>query len=453
MANPACIIVDQFGGELAGVESQLDRILNSKIFRAAPTLGSFLKFVVERTLQGRAAEISEYAIATQVFGRPPGFDPASDTIVRTQAYRLRAKLQQYYNRPDADDLLVIEVPKGHYVPVFRLRDLDIVTVPVEPLPIPPPASTRNWVRTTAGLLAVAALCGLSWMLGAIAGPRASGLSKPAQPAVSSFWQSFLGADRQPVVSYGNGQFLGTSHGTLVPFRSGPAGDRGTLFTGLIGGSSPGALVDLQPSAGPLYFQDDYTGVGEVTAAVALTRLLGDRSERVDVKRSSLISTFDLQSHNVIFLGGPGVNNRLLGELTSPRRFMTSGGSGKWEGQIHDAAPEPGQPEIYRVERDSVSGVIKTDYAIVSILPGTAPGRRILILGGLLTSGTAAAATAVTEPESIQQLANKLGVHDAANPANWPEFFESIWRVKLTRGLDVVRTQLVVAKAFKNPTPR
>jgi len=317
------------------------------------------------------------------------------------------------------------------------------------VPIPPPASTRNWVRTAIGLLAVAALCALTWMLGAIAGPKPA---KAVSPQVSSFWQSFLGADRQPVVSYGNGQFLGTSHGTLVPFRSGPAGDRGTLFTGSTGGSSPGALMDLQSQAGPLYFQDDYTGVGEVMAAVALTKILGDRSERVDVKRSRLISTFDLQSHNVIFLGGPGVNNRLLGELASPRRFVTSGGSGKWEGQIRDTAPEPGQPEVYRVERDAVSGVIKTDYATVSVLPGMAPGRRILVLGGLLTSGTAAAATAVTEPESVQQLASKLGVRDATNPANWPECFESIWRVKLSRGLDVVHTQLVAAKAFKNSAP-
>jgi len=450
MANQACIVDGEFSGDVAGIEAQVDRILSSTIFRGAPTLGGFLKFIVDRTLQGKPAEINEYVIATQVFGRGAGFDPTSDTIVRTQAYRLRAKLQQYYGRPGADDLLVIEVPKGHYVPIFRSNPPGDLMVPVAAgTSVVPGTSGRvTWVRTAAGVAMVAVLCGASWLAGA----RESGskvLSQRQSPQVTGFWQAFLGADRQPVVSYGNGQFLGTSRGTLLQFQSGPAGDRGTVFTGSLGSSAPGALMDLKPDAGPLYFQDDYTGVGEVLGAVSLLRAIGDRSERVDVKRSSLISTFDLESHNVIFLGAPGANNRLLRELLSARRFVTMGGSGKWEGKIRDVTAGEGQATEYRVERDAITGVIKTDYALVSVLPGTAPGRRILVLGGLLTSGTAAAAESVAQPEGISQLANKLGVQDPRNPANWPECFESVWRVKLTRGLDVVRTEVVAARAFKN----
>jgi hypothetical protein len=104
------------------VESQVRRIVASPIFRNSPLLQSFLRFITDRALHDRVAEISEYAIATQVFARGADFDPASDTIVRTQAYRLRSKLQQYYSTAGVGDPVVIDIPKGHYVPMFRPND-------------------------------------------------------------------------------------------------------------------------------------------------------------------------------------------------------------------------------------------------------------------------------------------------------------------------------------------
>jgi hypothetical protein len=449
MPNPerGSIVADDLSGNITGIEGQVDRILNSAAFLGAPTLSGFLKFITERTLQSRTVEISEYAIATQVFGRGAEFDPASDTIVRTQAYRLRAKLQQYYSGPGAEDTLIVDVPKGHYIPTFRLERPVVMPAlpPVGPRPAEPPPSRHGWIKAIAGLLVVAGLCLASWLAGA-RGSHLTAASKPS-PLVTAFWRAFLGDDRQPVVSYSNAQLLGTNRGTLVQFQSGPAGDRGTTFTPA-GGPPAETLMDLRSGVGPLYFQDDYTGVGEVLAAVSLSVALAELEERAEVKRSRLISTFDLQSHNVIFLGSSGGNNSVLRELPSPRRFVTRGGSQKWSAQILNMAPETGEAPVYQVERDPATGVIKTDYAIVSVLPGIAPGRRILILGGLLTSGTAAAAAAVTEPQGIAQLASKLGVRDARNPGNWPECFESVWRVKLSRGLDVVSFHLVAARAFK-----
>jgi hypothetical protein len=42
-------------------------------------------------------------------------------LVRVQVSQLRKKLQEYFSEEGRDEPLVIEIPKGNYVPVFRPR--------------------------------------------------------------------------------------------------------------------------------------------------------------------------------------------------------------------------------------------------------------------------------------------------------------------------------------------
>ena len=99
--------------------AQLGRILDSETFSKALVLRRFLQFLVERTLQGRTDEIKEYALGVDVFDRGSDFDPRTDTIVRVQARRLRAKLDEYYEGSGGADRILIELPKGSYVAAFR----------------------------------------------------------------------------------------------------------------------------------------------------------------------------------------------------------------------------------------------------------------------------------------------------------------------------------------------
>ena len=79
----------------------------------------FLSFVVEASLSGE--HLKETTIGVSVFGCTTDYDPKADAIVRSQAWRLRLKLKEYYAYEGADDPLVIDLPKGHYVPVFSVR--------------------------------------------------------------------------------------------------------------------------------------------------------------------------------------------------------------------------------------------------------------------------------------------------------------------------------------------
>ena len=100
----------------------VDRIHKSRTMTGCQRLMQLLTFVVGSTLKGEADHLKETTIGVSVFGRSPDYDPKADTIVRSQAWRLRSKLRKYYSSEGADDPLIIDIPVGHYVPVFHIRN-------------------------------------------------------------------------------------------------------------------------------------------------------------------------------------------------------------------------------------------------------------------------------------------------------------------------------------------
>jgi serine/threonine-protein kinase len=105
------------------VREELVRVLSSSAFVRNERLSRFLRFLVERHLEGKDQEIKESLIGFEVFGRRPDYDPKLDSIVRTEAVRLRARLAEYYAGEGAHDPSAIEIPKGGYVPRCLSRNL------------------------------------------------------------------------------------------------------------------------------------------------------------------------------------------------------------------------------------------------------------------------------------------------------------------------------------------
>src|SRR5215831_8699572 len=108
------------------VRRELERVLASPGFARNERLSGFLRYVVEGHLEGKDHELKESVIAVEVFGRSADFDSRLDPVVRTEAVRLRARLSDYYLEEGKADALVIELPKGRYVP--RIREI----VPEQP---------------------------------------------------------------------------------------------------------------------------------------------------------------------------------------------------------------------------------------------------------------------------------------------------------------------------------
>lgn len=169
--------------EVQAARRQLERVLASAGFSRNERLARFLQFVVEQHLDGKDDEIKESVIALEVFGRGPDHDPKQDSIVRTEAARLRARLGEYYVGEGKNDALVIELPKGGYAPVFRQAAVEPAMTSSGPVANSPrpwlrgrlekyysgrmetrkPVARKNWHTAAAwiGLLAVVALSGLA----------------------------------------------------------------------------------------------------------------------------------------------------------------------------------------------------------------------------------------------------------------------------------------------------
>ena len=130
----------------------MDRILASGKFASAPHLCRFLRFVVEQTLAGNSEGLKETVLGQEALGRGPAFDPRVDPIVRVQAGKLRTRLKDYYESEGATDQVLIELPKGGYVPSFRCRE------EASP-PVSPVALRRPYPKWLSPVLAAVALAG------------------------------------------------------------------------------------------------------------------------------------------------------------------------------------------------------------------------------------------------------------------------------------------------------
>ena len=105
------------------IRDQLSRILESSMFVQSKRLGRFLRFTVETTLAGEAGSLKEYLIGTEVYERKASYHPGEDSIVRSEARRLRRKVKDYYESDGKDDPVLIYYRPGSYVPVFKLREV------------------------------------------------------------------------------------------------------------------------------------------------------------------------------------------------------------------------------------------------------------------------------------------------------------------------------------------
>lgn len=427
--------------------AQLTRIIYSAELQNSPMLQKLLEFLAKSGTDGSASDITEWLIATTVFGRPKEFDAATDTTVRTSVYRLRAKLREYYAGNGKNDPIVVEIPKGHHIPIFTKRPLPdthaetTVSPLAEAVTLPParPAPRRMYPSLAARLLGVGALVFLAgltigrfWALKEI--------SRTVSPAnsgvIAQFWRAFAGSSHSVIVAYSNAELLQTDNRDLIRYDAGAIDDRGAVVDQALAARSAPNLQLLRGRS--LFYEDGYTGTGEVQAVHTLTRLLTQLGLDISVKRVGLLTSDDFRTHNVVLLGSP-LENRAIEDLhlrlgyafEVPLHSM-------WGGRIVD---RKSNSVSYTIERNPTTQVLQSDYAVVSVLPGVAPDGRIMILGGLTTSGTEGAAEFVSSEPSLSDLLQKANVRLAGHLTP----FEGVVQVRVVRGLDPVSLKCVAAR--------
>ncbi len=385
----------------------LRRVANSAPFRSSARSREFLLYVGDCALREAPAEATEQQIALRVFRRPLGLASSEDSIVRTHARLLRQKLAIYFLEEGLDEPVMIEVPKGHYLVVFKERSEVVSAVSPEPqtnvplprqtlppsLPVEVPRSNISkrkravWAALFCAPVILVAVFAMHWVRPAV-----------LPPPVEHFWKPFL-TGGPPLVVFSNALFQGDAK-------------RGLSY------APP--LEKYTETSSKLV--DTYTGVGELTAVYTLTQLFDAHQAHFVLKRSQLMTWDDAKVRNLIFIGSTAENPSLKA-LQSSLDFSIV--ASPEAAGIENHHPQPGEPTVYwRPEHP-----LTRDYAIVALMPGVVPGESILIFSGLTTFGTQAGVEFVCRPESTAELLRRV-----AGPKGELRPFEAIIETTITGGV-------------------
>ena len=397
---------------------QIDKLIKSHSLHTSESLCKLLRYLAEHSLDHPGISLKEYQIATEVLGRPLGFDPQSDSTVRVQAGRLRVKLAEYYAHEGPDDPIVVEVPKGSYALTFHLRTPRPGTQPLTTLILEPPRQqeaarfTRGWVIAVAAFSVVlaASLSTTAILLSQRARTQTFTV-QPAPAAYQIFWNRFLVGAQQPWVIFSNGSFVGRPETGMRYFN--PSSDTRAFIL------------------------DHYTGVGEVLAIHELDHVFALLNRPIRVKRGALFSLDDAKNNDLIFVGSPSENLSLL-DIPGTQEFVfrrLDSGPRKGDLAVLNVHPLPGEPAVFLAT--PANQPTTEDYAVVSLLPGLDPSRSILILAGNSTFGTQAAVEYVCREDSVKELLQRLKV---TKPSELKPF-EALLHVKIAHGVPVM-TDLV-----------
>jgi hypothetical protein len=419
---------------------ELERLLQSRALHGSESLRAFLKFVVLKSVESQNSYLKEYIIATEVFGRSSDYDSRNDSMVRVQAGRLRSKLQEYYRGEGKDDKVIIDLPKGQYTPVFSYvpelngSKLNVAVDSKLAAATELPASTVATKATIAVLtvicfaLSIIALNYRSEARRLVESAAYKPSESPEAQAAAPLWGELLRSPEPVLVAFSNTQFEGTAETgmrLLKPLDS--SGSSGATHAQSSGNEARNSVVT-----------DHYTGIGEVMGVYSLADFFLKAGHPFRVKRSLLLTWDDVKTENLVVLGSPA-ENLLLRDLPQPQDFLfrlLKNEKQEVSFGIANTKPGPGEQSAYFAKQEGPSrSQISEDYAVISSLKGLNENYRLLILAGITTFGTQAAAEYVTKPEYVKDLISHLSTSNDGQP-RLPSYFQILIRVKVNGGVPV-----------------
>ena len=390
---------------------QLERIVTSSHFRNSKRYPSFLRFIVERTVEDNTEVLKERNLGTEVFGRPSDYDTSADPIVRVTAGEVRKRIAQYYQNSGHELELRIDLPLGSYVPHFyppghvttyesevteasltaQINGAALATAErlEEVLEQPKAPSTpeevlrgpaRRWLIPGMALITVVAVLVASILVINLLRSRSS------SQGINYFWQSFTPTNETLIVM---GVHFSDATGKALP-------------------ADPGASVvrNEQQTALSAMVMSDMVPVSDVVSFSKITDLLTRRSVAYRTKSSTEATLDELRSGPVILIGG--FNNLWTMRLTSALRYRLVPQT-EMVNTIQDSL-HPSTAWTFDNLQPAI--VNSRDYAIVASYYDTTIEQHVLIAAGIGKNGTVAASEFVTTDRYL-----KTWLADEKIPAN------------------------------------
>ena len=417
----------------------LERILASKHFVHAPKKKRFLRLICEFYANGRSSDLNEYLIGREVFDRGDSYDPAADPIVRVAAYDVRKKLNLYYETEGARDEIRLEIPVGSYVPVFVTQRTQAFEVAQRIAAVPRVVDeTEARFGRRRAFLAIGVIAVLLCAVLALLADNRS-LRNRVDESERARDASAFGAAWEPFLKNDDLTLLVISNPAVYRF-SNPM-DPEILLKKSIGltpeqasdlaESLKGRFVMKQPRVPRLVLTaGDYTGMGEAIGLHKVTDLFRTTGRAMLLRQSRTASAEDLKNHNVILLGSVWVNE-WSGKLPVHEDFVYTPNA-----TIVNGSPLPGESREYKPEFGARDGDLTVDYALVTVKPNLSNEDTVMVLAGIHSEGTEAAAEFITSKSHLSELNNRLRESGGDRPER---HYQALLRVGVENGIPTTIT--------------
>lgn len=402
------------------VRTELKKILESEAFSRADRSQKFLQYVCDLTLKGEASRINQYLIGFEVYGRGPDYSTEDDSLVRRQAHVLRGRLDAYYSGEGRNDPVRIKLPLGHYVPVFERQ----VVAPVTTQPPGRKVEPRSLTRIALALLVAVCFGIVGWIIGRSGdSPVPTSASGVTSPALREIWGDWLGDPAGATICFSN------SMAAIVNPQAHP----------LTSPDLPRWLADAEterclrqifrfPSLKYIYLTPNEvnTKMGEAIGAVRLAGLFTRASGTANATESRLLTWQTFREQNLILLGH-NEHNRWIDPLLAQYPLRLGQRGERAQRYISNMSPQAGEPSEYQVHYPEGSGSLRNEptleYALISMIPGIVPNRKLLLINGLDTQATQMAVEFLVDPESAEALLARLRSATSNHQGAW--YFQAV----------------------------
>jgi len=393
----------------------IERILNSQEFKRAQRLRDLLQYIGTQAIKSGVTSIHEQEIGEVVFGRSEEYDTSLDNIVRVNVTELRKRLGHYFKAEGTNETLLVEIPRGSYIPVFCRRSpqntnetpseqrlLDSASSFPSAESEESQAAAKNvkkwdfsgrafWIATACAVLLGCCVLFLLWQNSKL---RVEIRPWQADPVRRAFWGEFLGSNDEVD--------LVTADTALA------------LAEDIL--KQPVSLDDyLDYKYKNLPDSPDLTQEGRGTIKMILRRNLGsvgdfqvaERIMQLDAHAANLklasaraYAPESIKANNVILIGGPE-SNPWVNLYRDRMDFYVEYDASLHHPSIVNRTPAAGEQPVYEL-----FGALDQGYSIVAFLPNLSDNRYALIIEGTDSQATLAAGEWVTSREGLATIRQK-----------------------------------------------
>lgn len=361
---------------------ELELIVQSPLFRSSKRCQQFLRYSVQRVLDGEFHNLRERSIGIAVFERPSSYDTAEDSIVRVTAREVRSRLIQYYAGLAVEPPVRLEIAPGSYKTEFRWSGAaghDPLSKNGATSRKPPRRFPRRPFSVAFALLAL------------VSSAIAYRVLFPAKPdLLRRFWRPVLESPKPALICLANPGVYRLDDKVFVRFGIDDPGHATVVAAQL---PDQGIVYGREIIPAP----NGYAGMGDTIATTHLSVLFTKFGKSLQVRKSTDVSFSDLRSGPAVLIGA--FTNSWTLELMKEWRFVFD--VNKPPGWVIRDRNNPARVWANpALQQELRSRKLTEDYALISRVFEQCSGQPVVSVAGITDFGTEAAAEFLSDEDLL-----------------------------------------------------